>query len=320
MSSPYQPIGELKMKQLMVLLVLGMMIFYGCAGNKNDANMPNPASVYCEKNGGTLKILTDASGAQSGECTLKDGTKCDEWAFFRGECPAGNSNTQLANPASKNCVDKGGKLDIVTDASGGQRGICTLKDGTKCEEWAYMRGECPKNYEVTEVMGDSCSVDTDCETPATYKMMSRCPFTSKCLQEKCTVVCPKFIDGKYADVKVCGECPQLSAPGPNFCMDGTIVPGEKNECGCQGQPSCDSNQRVMAITQDVCEKARGHWNECGSACRNDPDAEVCTLQCVQYCECGGIAGFGCPEGYECANYIPNDSIDAMGVCTPKANV
>lgn len=24
--------------------------------------------------------------------------------------------------------------------------------------------------------------------------------------------------------------------------------------------------------------------ECGSACRNDPEGSICTLQCVQYCD------------------------------------
>lgn len=48
----------------------------------------------------------------------------------------------IANPASENCIAKGGKLEIV-DTPEGQQGMCTLPDGTRCEEWAYMRGECP---------------------------------------------------------------------------------------------------------------------------------------------------------------------------------
>jgi putative hemolysin len=55
----------------------------------------------------------------------------------------GSQISQMANPASVNCVDKGGKLTIETSADGSQTGICTLQDGTKCEEWAYFRGECP---------------------------------------------------------------------------------------------------------------------------------------------------------------------------------
>ena len=51
-----------------------------------QVNMPNPASVYCEQNGNTLEIQTAADGSQSGVCIFPDGSTCDEWAYFRGEC------------------------------------------------------------------------------------------------------------------------------------------------------------------------------------------------------------------------------------------
>jgi uncharacterized protein len=59
-----------------------------------------------------------------------------------GAAAAAPQGVQIANPASVNCEKKGGKLEIV-DEEAGQKGICTLPDGTKCEEWAYFRGECP---------------------------------------------------------------------------------------------------------------------------------------------------------------------------------
>jgi putative hemolysin len=49
-------------------------------------NLPNPASVYCKENGGELEIVTAADGSQSGRCVFPDGSACDEWAYFRGEC------------------------------------------------------------------------------------------------------------------------------------------------------------------------------------------------------------------------------------------
>lgn len=49
-------------------------------------NIPNPASVYCEHNGNKLEIRTAADGSQSGVCVFPDGSTCDEWAYFRGEC------------------------------------------------------------------------------------------------------------------------------------------------------------------------------------------------------------------------------------------
>jgi len=76
----------------------------------------------------------------------------------------------------------------------------------------------------------------------------------------------------------------------------------------------DSLPNVSGITKELCESARGHWNECASACRGALLDQPCTLQCVQECECGGIAGFGCPSGYECMDYLPAGAADAMGVC------
>jgi putative hemolysin len=51
-----------------------------------QANMPNPASVYCVQKGNKLEIHTAADGSQSGICNFPDGSTCDEWAYFRGEC------------------------------------------------------------------------------------------------------------------------------------------------------------------------------------------------------------------------------------------
>jgi len=51
-------------------------------------------------------------------------------------------NLGIANPASKNCVAKGGEIDIRTGKDGRQTGYCVFKDGRECEEWAFFRGEC----------------------------------------------------------------------------------------------------------------------------------------------------------------------------------
>jgi len=52
---------------------------------QQETQLANPASVYCEKQGGTLEIKSDEKG-QYGMCHLPDGTDCEEWAFYRGEC------------------------------------------------------------------------------------------------------------------------------------------------------------------------------------------------------------------------------------------
>lgn len=45
----------------------------------------NPASVFCEQQGGAVEIRSDAAGNQYGICTFADGTEVEEWAYYRGE-------------------------------------------------------------------------------------------------------------------------------------------------------------------------------------------------------------------------------------------
>jgi putative hemolysin len=50
-----------------------------------QANMPNPASKYCEENGGTLELITNTDGSQFGMCKFAD-YSCEEWVYFKKEC------------------------------------------------------------------------------------------------------------------------------------------------------------------------------------------------------------------------------------------
>jgi putative hemolysin len=49
---------------------------------------------------------------------------------------------QLANPASRHCVEQGGTLMIERNPAGDQYGVCVFTDNYQCEEWALRRGEC----------------------------------------------------------------------------------------------------------------------------------------------------------------------------------
>jgi putative hemolysin len=52
----------------------------------------------------------------------------------------------ISNPASEYCVkEKGGRIEIVTDQSGAQKGICHLPDGTAVDEWELFRKDHPQN-------------------------------------------------------------------------------------------------------------------------------------------------------------------------------
>ena len=75
-------------------------------------NMPNPASVYCEQNGNKLEIRTAADGSQYGICVFPDGSTCDEWAYYRGEC--GLAAQESPTPAMT--------VEATIEASGGGPG------------------------------------------------------------------------------------------------------------------------------------------------------------------------------------------------------
>jgi putative hemolysin len=102
------------------------------------ANMPNPASVYCEQQGNKLEIRTAADGSQSGICVLPDGSTCEEWAYFRGECPlaAQKSPTPAIVVEATSTVSGG---NTGENASGGY-----MPPGTS-EEIADWRGVIKSN-------------------------------------------------------------------------------------------------------------------------------------------------------------------------------
>lgn len=55
-------------------------------GSESQIGLPNPASVYCVDNGGVSEIRSNTDGSQYGVCIFPDGSECDEWAYYRGEC------------------------------------------------------------------------------------------------------------------------------------------------------------------------------------------------------------------------------------------
>jgi putative hemolysin len=53
-----------------------------------------------------------------------------------------SAQATLANPASQNCVAKGGKVTFEKKPQGGEYGVCVFADNLQCEEWAMLREQC----------------------------------------------------------------------------------------------------------------------------------------------------------------------------------
>jgi hypothetical protein len=68
-----------------------------------------------------------------------------------------------------------------------------------------------------------------------------------------------------------GECvdEEVNLQGACLSFDGTWL---EDSMECEG------------MSQEQCESLGGEFNECASACRNDPEAQVCTLQCIVVCD------------------------------------
>ena len=103
-----------------------------------------------------------------------------------------SSSTNLANPASENCVEQGGTVVIEARGDGGQYGVCTFEENRQCEEWAMMRGDCPVGgIKVTGYVSDAarfCAI-----TGGTYEVTG----TDDSGEEQGTCTLP---DGQSCDV------------------------------------------------------------------------------------------------------------------------
>jgi putative hemolysin len=92
-------------------MILGLIVLLASSCTPQNGVMPasatptpaaavaNPASVFCQKQGFHLELRTDATGSQSSICHFPDGSQCDEWAYFRGECGPATQAAAGATPA-----------------------------------------------------------------------------------------------------------------------------------------------------------------------------------------------------------------------------
>jgi dipeptidase D len=86
---------------IFVVLIVAALLVVACGGEPTPApapteppaSMPNPASQFCVDRGYQSEIR-DGAGGQVGYCIFPDGSECEEWAFYRGECgPATGRST-----------------------------------------------------------------------------------------------------------------------------------------------------------------------------------------------------------------------------------
>jgi uncharacterized protein len=137
--------------ELILLLMLSVIVIAGCSAPPTNPGMANPASVYCAEQGGSLDIVETGDG-QIGVCHLRSGKICEEWAYYRGECPAKDCGEcpMLSTPGPNFCPN--GKIVA------GDLDQCGCRGAPRCEQIACtMEAKlCPDGVTYVGRQGPNC--------------------------------------------------------------------------------------------------------------------------------------------------------------------
>jgi putative hemolysin len=179
-----------KLQYLLFAFILASFMLAGCGrgGNINHLNrfkneptaktadiknVPSPATTNCERKGGKVKNRKNAEG-QYKACVFSDGSECEEWAFFRGQCKPGSAQPDTAvitnfddcvkagNPVMESYPRKcnaGGQtftevLDkpVTPPPSDGQPATCPTEKNTVCAliQVQCIKAPCPPLFETID--------------------------------------------------------------------------------------------------------------------------------------------------------------------------
>ncbi len=139
-----------RLPKTLTLLILMAFVMGACApktanpaGSENPG-LANPASVNCDQAGGKSEIKTRPDGGQYGVCVFADNRQCDEWALFRGDCPAGGVEIQgLVTDAAVFCAINGGDYTVTgKNGASDEQGTCQFKNAKVCDAWEFFNGTC----------------------------------------------------------------------------------------------------------------------------------------------------------------------------------
>jgi putative hemolysin len=70
----------------------------------------------------------------------------------------------MANPAAVHCNELGYRYQRV-DTAEGQHAICIFPDGSQCDEWRFLAGECGQSYSYCALHGYGLTTKTDGRNP-----------------------------------------------------------------------------------------------------------------------------------------------------------
>jgi putative hemolysin len=117
-------------KNKSILAAISILMLLSALSTANEEGSPEPASKYCTDLGFELDL--------NGTCNFPDGTSCDAWEFYRGEC--GQSHSY--------CEQHGGRIETKIEDDGSaiyEYALCRFDDSSVCQEQEFMEGKCNKS-------------------------------------------------------------------------------------------------------------------------------------------------------------------------------
>ena len=171
---------------LVIMTIITFIIIHFQSSSTSDQdgkkNNSNPAKIEQVNNDNTFPE-TDIDS----ESLNKVESPAPFEIFMPATTSLNVSPTSLANPASINCEKVGGKLHIKKNGAGGEYGLCYFDDNQACEEWALLKGDCPRGGRRTT--GFDTEAQRYCawlggETYAVEKAVCKFKDGSSCLDDE----------------------------------------------------------------------------------------------------------------------------------------
>jgi putative hemolysin len=191
-----------------------------------SANLPNPASVFCTDQGFRLEIRSDAAGNQSGVCHFPDGSECDEWAFFRGECgPANQASPTPPETASTPAATAAPAATAVTEGAG----ATTYTSTALGISFDYLPQQDGQTIRVLE-QGDKIFVYPTTMDPAAGQWVQVLPKDAG--ESLVDAITRTFMSGYPAENCQVAEVAHPlggDSPDPNFEYAGIVIPRIEGE-------------------------------------------------------------------------------------------
>ena len=103
-----------------------VVLVMGCGGNGSGAASTPPQAPDNEKGKPSSSEVESGQGQTEPE---------------EEPPPLGGGGAAMPNPAAVHCIEKGGKLEAI-DTGSAQYGVCVFNDGSRCNQWSFVRGEC----------------------------------------------------------------------------------------------------------------------------------------------------------------------------------